>query len=114
MSNWFVTENIDLSALGAGWDSCFLSFTPFSFKEVKSFTKYASTDDESEFASEKAKVESNEEVMKLIREHFVEGKIYNGKSVVDATKKDLDDMPFRVYEMIIERLIVSLQKKTAE
>jgi len=94
-----VEKKLNLTYLGGGWaNGTYLTFTGMTFTETREFAKL--NVGEGDPASDK----NLDLVLSLLRKHFIAGKGYNGKEVVDITVEDLPELPVDVITKSIELL----------
>ncbi len=93
MSRWGLVETVKLSELGDEWADCYIKMTSVPFKTL---TEFMGLDEKDSAQILKA----NTDLVELFKGSFVEGKIYDGKSVIDMKKEDFDDIPASVFMMI--------------
>lgn len=102
-----VKKRIELSFLGEGWEEAYAVFTPFTFNDNASLLKLRNLASGASIDPEEA-TKATGEIMTLLRGKFIEGKGFDGKTLVNITKENLADLPME----IITRILQTLQGQT--
>jgi hypothetical protein len=105
--SFLVTQKIDLSHIGEGWDGCHLSFKALTLKDLKDIS---GLDPE---ADTDGAIKS---MVTLLKKHFVSGEAMmttdsgDGKMSVEAG--DLDNLPVTIITTCIKALAGSTDPKS--
>ena len=93
MSKWGLIQKHSLAYLGDNWKDCYIEMRAIPYKKVSSFLKI---DASSIQENPEEYLKQEEDLVKLLKDNFVSGKLFDGKDVVDMKKGDIDDMPANV------------------
>lgn len=99
-----VKKKIDLSFLGEGWESAFITFTPFTFKDNDAIVSLRTKSTAENMTQEEIK-KASDDLIDLLKSKFVEGQGFNGEKLVPITKDNLADLPME----LITTCLVTLQ-----
>jgi len=89
MDLYILEKTLKLDEFGKDWEGCEIVIRDPSVLEVKQMTT------------------GKEPLAKVIKRHFVSGKVYDGKSVVEITSKDLEKLPLSVYDKLVDFILPS-------
>lgn len=89
MSRFPVTKTLKLDFLGTEWTQAFISFSGLSFKEMQEFADAGAELDKDNPESKK----NLDFTVNLLKQHFANGKAWNGQDLEDITADDLTDLP---------------------
>lgn len=103
MSNWGIKSRykFDTSTYGSEWEGCYIDFKAISYNSLKTFNELDA--DKAQKDAEYA-MEQTDTILELMKDNFIEGKIYDGKKVVTMKKADFDEIPMQVMNELISFL----------
>lgn len=106
MSTFVVKKRIELAHLGEGWEQAYLIFSPFSFADNETLIKFRGEAAalQGGDANEKEIEKVTNRMLQLILGKFVEGKGFDGKTLIDITKENFAELPMEVFNLIVQQL----------
>ena len=96
MGKFSTAKKISLAFLGEGWNEAYLTFRNISFNESLDLADLKIDDSNTK--------ESATKVLGFLKSHFVNGKAFDGESLVDVTEDDLGELPVEVVGKVLETL----------
>lgn len=93
-----VKKTLKLDFLGEGWEGAYINFSGLTFKETRGFAAQKLNEQDAEDP------ENVEFVLSLLKDHFLDGKGFNGTDLSDLTADDIEDLPVDVIGKSVELL----------
>jgi hypothetical protein len=84
-----VTKELKLDYLGQGWEQAYLKLSSLSFNEMREFAKLGAKLDKENPENDK----NLDITLDLLQKHFISGKAWDGKELVELTPDDLGELP---------------------
>jgi hypothetical protein len=129
MTTFTVKKKLDLAFLGQGWDTgAFLNFRSMTFAETREFAKLSAPATPPAVPSNvgfdgKAIVapasdvpagtlDNLEQVLTIVKDHFIDGRGYDGNALSDITVDDIEDLPTEVITKSVALLAGSPDPKS--
>lgn len=97
MPKFIVKKHLALDFLGEEWKGAFIDLSAATFNDA---TKIAALNKD-----EAASTESSAQVVAFLQEHFLAGKAWDGKELVDLVATDLADLPVEVVNKAVEATV---------
>jgi len=90
-----VRKKIELNFLGEGWEETYITLNAPSYSEIKEFSKKSKVKE-----GEQPNESVVDEGIDLLKSLFIDGKAFDGKTLVDFTKEDITDLPIEAINKI--------------
>lgn len=100
MTKFAIKKKIDLGFLGSEWEQCYITLVPLAVKEFEKIQRIAPKDEN----DAEAGIEAMNAMLDIVREHFVEGKSFDGTSIVSIDRDDISDLPMEILTLCINSL----------
>lgn len=102
--NFVVKKRIDLSYLGEDWKDCYVEVSTFSWEDNDELLKIRQDAARTQKDPNADMTKENDRLTKMVRDHTISGKGFNGTKVVDITKENVTKLPMGVINRIITEL----------
>jgi hypothetical protein len=100
MSKFVVKKKVSLKFLGDDWKDAYLILSPLKVNEFKVIQKLSASENSSDLENMKVVVG----MAKILREHFISGKGWDGQALISIEAKDLEELPIEVLSIGFEAL----------
>ena len=105
-STFVAYKTLKLDFLGEGWENAYLKFKDVPYSVLTQMSEeYGTGYTADELKNDPQKVkEANTAGNKFLKDFFVEGKGFNGESLIEVTKDNLPDLPARALVKAVDFL----------
>lgn len=100
MSKFAIKKKITLEFLGEEWKDAYITLTPLAVREFERIQKIAPKDE----TDVDANLEAMNQMLTIVGEHFVNGKGWDGETLVAIEKEDISDLPMEILTVLISSL----------
>lgn len=100
MSKFAIKKKVELAFLGEEWKDAYIILTPLAVREFERIQKLAPKDE----TDVDANLAAMNQMLEIIKEHFVSGKGWDGEALVTIEKDDIIELPMDILTVCISSL----------